>query len=119
VSETPPRDPGLQPERTLLAWRRTALALVVLAALATRTLAVELGPVAGALGGIGILLSAFAAVSAHLRYRRVLHGFAAADAGAAPLPAGGRTLALVAASALAIAVAGLVLVLTLATPGSR
>ena len=112
--EQPPRDPGLQPERTLLAWRRTALALVVVSAFATRYLAVELGPVAGALGGAGILLSAFAVASAHLRYRKVVHGFAAADAGEAPLPAGGRTLALVAASALAIGAAGLAIVLALA-----
>ncbi len=109
------RDPGLQPERTLLAWRRTALALVVLSAFATRYLAVELGPVAGALGGVGILVSALAVASAHARYRRVLHGFAAADAGEAPLPAGGRTLALVAIAALGVGAAGLAIVLALAT----
>lgn len=113
MTAAPLRDPGLQPERTLLAWRRTALALVVLSALATRYLAVDLGPIAGALGGVGILLSAAAVASAHLRYRAVIRDFAAADAGARTLPSGGRTLALVALATLAVGVAGLAVVLAL------
>jgi len=119
VSDAPPRDPGLQPERTMLAWRRTALALVVLSALATRYLAVDLGPVAGVLGGLGILLSAGAVASAHLRYRAVLRDFAAADAGERPLPSGGRTLALVTVATLGVGAAGLALVLALSGVPSR
>lgn len=95
----------------MLAWRRTALALVVFAAVATRYLAAELGPAAAALGGGGILLAAIALVSAQLRYRRVIGGFAAADTRGAALPAAGRTLALTALAALAVGVGALVLVL--------
>ena len=113
MSSAAPRDPGLQPERTLLAWRRTALALVLLSALATRYLAVELGPVAGSLGGVGILLAALAAVSAQLRYRAIVRDFAAADAGERPLPSGGRTLTLVALATLALGAGGLAIVLAL------
>lgn len=107
----PPRDPGLQPERTMLAWRRTALALVVIAAVATRYLAVELGPAAAALGGCGILLATIAVASAQLRFRRVLRGFASADARDAALPTAGRTLAVTALAALVIAIGALVLVI--------
>jgi uncharacterized membrane protein YidH (DUF202 family) len=111
VNAAAPRDPGLQPERTMLAWRRTALALVVIAAVATRYLAVELGPYAAMLGGAGILLATIALASAHHRFRKVVRGFHAADAREAPLPTAGRTLALTALAALAIGVGGLVLVL--------
>lgn len=106
-----PPDPGLQPERTLLAWRRTALTLVVVAAIATRYLAVDLGPVAAALGGVGVLIAAFALASAHHRYRLVVRDFAAVDAGEAPLPTAGGTLALVALAAVVIGIGGLALVL--------
>lgn len=67
-----PVDPGLQPERTALAWRRTALALVLGGALITRlladvdvTLAVVLGGAAMA-GGCGLVVLSVG------RYRRVV-----------------------------------------------
>lgn len=53
MSETPAgvrdRDPGLQPERTRLAWRRTTLSCAVAAVLAGRQ------AVQGGLSGVGIV----------------------------------------------------------------
>ncbi|MFF3948773.1 DUF202 domain-containing protein [Streptomyces sp. NPDC001902] len=45
-----PRDPGLQPERTRLAWRRTTLAFAVAALLAGREAVLHGAPPAGLLG---------------------------------------------------------------------
>jgi uncharacterized membrane protein YidH (DUF202 family) len=67
-----PPDPGLQPERTLLAWRRTALGLVANGVLllasghGTSNVRLGLGIVVTVLA-----LSCWAAVSAV--YRRVVH----------------------------------------------
>ncbi|MFE0676234.1 DUF202 domain-containing protein [Streptomyces sp. NPDC058867] len=56
MSAPPERDPGLQPERTRLAWRRTTLASTVAAVLAART-ALHDGPSAS-----GIALCALCAL---------------------------------------------------------
>jgi uncharacterized membrane protein YidH (DUF202 family) len=64
------RDPGLQAERTTLAWSRTALALAGTALLAARTLGAVLGGPAAALAVAGGLAALVAVVAAHRRYRR-------------------------------------------------
>lgn len=92
-------DPGLQPERTRLAWRRTALALTVVTVLLVR-LALDGGP-AGALTAAGALLVWGAAVS--VCWRRAT--------GTGPAPTGGRSLPLAALAATGYALLGVLLVL--------
>lgn len=65
-----PFDVGLQPERTALAWRRTALALVVGAVVGIRVLPALLGPWALIPAGLGIVLAVLLLVASHVRYRR-------------------------------------------------
>ena len=67
-----PYDPGLQPERTLLAWRRTALALAVVSAAIARYAGDRLGLVTAALVGVmGVAGAAWAYHRATQRYRRM------------------------------------------------
>ncbi len=96
--------PGLQPERTALAWRRSTLALVVGAALALRLLPGLLGPWSLAIGIGGLLLAAALWAAGAARVRRVR----AAVAGGVPLP-GGLLIALLAGTIAAVAAVALVL----------
>lgn len=64
-------DPGLQPERTRLAWRRTTLALTLGSAAALRILPHQLGAGAFVLGVAGLASSAAVGVLAHRRTTRV------------------------------------------------
>jgi uncharacterized membrane protein YidH (DUF202 family) len=96
------RDPGLQPERTRLAWRRTVLAMTVVAMLTVR-LSLSLG-VAGALLA-ALALAGWVGVVA-VTYRRI-------GAMSQPRPgAAGRALPLSALATVGYAVLGALLVLS-------
>ncbi|WP_051326282.1 DUF202 domain-containing protein [Glycomyces tenuis] len=64
-------DPGLQPERTLLSWRRTCLALGAIGATAARFTAEAAPAVAIVIGLAGVGLAAVSYLAATRRYRSV------------------------------------------------
>lgn len=79
-------DPGLQPERTELAWRRTCLALAVGSLVAMRILPEAFGSGWWALGGVaGIIASAGLWVAARRRYRHSIRALER-DGDRAPMP---------------------------------
>jgi uncharacterized membrane protein YidH (DUF202 family) len=84
-------DSGLQPERTALAWRRTALTLAVGSILSFRLLAPVIDVWSIPVGVAGLLLSATTWMLAGRRARRVQ---AALMSPAEPLPGGGLPLLL-------------------------
>lgn len=108
-----PFDAGLQPERTLLAWRRTALALGLGCAVAVRLTITGPWPAISSIGIVGIGFAAAVYVGATKRYRRV---HAALHSGT---PHGGAALPLagLASAALLIAVLGGVFVIGVAVTG--
>jgi uncharacterized membrane protein YidH (DUF202 family) len=65
-----PFDVGLQPERTLLAWRRTALAVAAGSAVVARLSMDTSWPLLALAGIAGIALAATGYVVASVRYRR-------------------------------------------------
>ncbi|MFT2690646.1 DUF202 domain-containing protein [Clavibacter zhangzhiyongii] len=107
-----PFDPGLQPERTALAWRRTALALVVGSLLGLRALPALLGPAGLVVAAAGVLAALGVLTTAHLRYRRVHRILtAAADPHRPVALPGGALPALVAALTACAGLAALALAL--------
>ena len=81
-------DPGLQPERTDLAWRRTVLALVVGALISLRLLPPVLGSWSLAVGLVGLLLTGVTWILARRRSQLIQAALLTAPEplpGAAPL----------------------------------
>ena len=96
-----PFDPGLQPERTALAWRRTGLALVVGSLVAFRVLPALLGPWAFVVAAAGVAVSIGVMVAAHGRHGEVHHLLTSSDDDRVALP-GAALLAVVAAFSAAM-----------------
>lgn len=97
-----PRDPGLQPERTVLAWRRTLLALAVGALVAVRVLPPVLGDwtIALALGGLAVVAVLWAVAG---RRHRAVEAVFRDRAPASAMPGGALLLALALLATLAAA----------------
>lgn len=110
-----PFDPGLQPERTALAWRRTALALAVGSLAVGRLLQARLGgaawllAVVGVALGLGLLLAARRRAAAIDRALRADRDFRAGPGAALP--------ATVTVVAVLVGVAGLVVTVGYAAGG--
>jgi putative membrane protein len=102
-------DPGLQPERTALAWRRTGLAMLGGSLVATRILPEVLGAWAAALGLAGVVAAAGLLYGIHRRYRSH-HRRLLAEGDRSPV-AGGRLIAATALFAFAAAVISLAVTL--------
>lgn len=66
-----PVDPGLQLERTLLAWRRTTLAVAVVSTVEIRFATPVVGWPAIPAGALGLVLAAVAYLATGARYRQV------------------------------------------------
>jgi uncharacterized membrane protein YidH (DUF202 family) len=105
-------DPGLQPERTALAWRRTALALVAGSLVATRILPEVLGGWAVLLGLAGVFSAGGLLWAVHRRYRT--HHQILVGEGDRSALAGGRLIAATALFCFVAAALTLVLVLVMA-----
>lgn len=100
-------DVGLQPERTLLAWRRTCLSIAAGFVATIKYFTDAIGPWAIVVGVIGIGMAGVAWVIGTLRYRRTHRGLV----GDGMLPSRGFMPALVAASITLGAITALVVVI--------
>lgn len=103
-SDLHPFDIGLQPERTALAWRRTALALVIAAIVGVRVLPGLLDPWALIPAGSGIILAVTVLHASHRRYGVQHQRLTGSESDRVALP-GGFLLAIVSGIAVAGGVA--------------
>ncbi len=108
-------DPGLQPERTALAWRRTGLALGGGSLLLARVLAESSGalPLGLAVGAFGVLAAVLILVAVERRYRSHHHRLMAAKGERIRL-AGGGLPAIVAATTGVLGIGALLAVILFA-----
>lgn len=97
------RDPGLQPERTALAWRRTALSASAVAILMVHELTDSGSPVGALAGGFGLVTMVVILGLAHRRGRRLRHGFTQLR------PAGAAVLVVLSVVTIATAAASVVM----------
>jgi hypothetical protein len=105
------RDPGLQPERTRLSWRRTTLSLTVVALLTIRlaTSAGTIGALVAAVAGLAWV----AITTVSFRHATDRHDRPLPVGGPAlpPQPVGGPALPLLALGTIGYAVLGAILIL--------
>lgn len=89
---------GLQPERTLLAWRRTALSLGAACLAGARLAFDRYGAGAAVIGVIGLALAGATYVAANRRYRRILQPRPGTD----PFPPAGLVASLLTVTTLTV-----------------
>lgn len=103
--ENTPFDPGVQLERTALAWRRSVLALAVASLASVQVLFGVFGYGAVAVAAVGLAVAALLRLLSGLRYRRAHRALSRSASGERPRLPGAAPLALCAACVVA---AGLV-----------
>lgn len=103
-------DQGAQPERTLLAWGRTCLALAVVVAVLIKVLTAQVDPAVIGVTVAGLALPLITWLLAVSRYRRVHRDLTRLD-GEATLPAAGAPVAFATLAAALCGVLALIVVL--------
>lgn len=119
ASPAAPGDRGLQPERTSLAWRRTALSVAVGSLVGLRVLPPHLGVLGYVACALGLVWSIDLALTSVRRYHRADATVRAAESPSdASVPAGasaGADVVRTAAATVLVAVLALVCVVVIAT----
>lgn len=96
-----PFDAGLQPERTALAWRRTALAVATVSFIGLRIIPESVGPWALPPSGMGLVVALVMTIGSHFRYRSNHIALTSSTQARIPLTDGRFLLSIAALTALA------------------